>query len=187
MKNLTKNVLPGAMLALLGLAVAPFSTASAESAAKIDAAVADAIADLRATKPEANELIAASRGVLVIPDVKKLAFLVGGEWGTGSLLVNGRTAGYFKMQIGSAGVQAGYQESDFVFVFLTQEAVDKFLSEDTFEFGLGGGLTVVEFAPGFDVNTLKAEAEVVGFNIGKEGLALGWSARGARFSRTNPN
>lgn len=187
MNKLTRTFLSGATLALLTLAVAPLSTASAESAAKIDAAVAETVAELRATKEDAKELIAASKGMLVIPDVKKLAFVVGGEWGTGAFLVDGRTVGYYKMNIGSAGFQAGYQESDFVFLFLTQDAVDKFLTKDSFEFGVGGGLTIVEFAPGFDANTLKGEAEVVGFNIGKEGLSFGWSARGASFSRTKPH
>ncbi len=184
MNKLTGTVRQAAALILLALAISPFSTASAESAAKIDAAVADTLTALRETKGDADGLLAISKGVLVIPDVKKLAFVVGGEWGTGAFQVDGKTVAYYKMKIGSAGLQAGYQESDFVFLFLTQDAVDKFLAKDSFEFGVGGGLTVVEFAPGFDVNTLKGEAEVVGFNIAKEGLALGWSARGASFSRT---
>jgi lipid-binding SYLF domain-containing protein len=180
------NFHPGAVLVLLALALAPVSLASADSAAQIDAAVEDTIADLRASKDNVDELLATAKGVLVIPNVRKLAFMVGGEWGTGAFLVNDKTVGYYKMNIGSAGLQAGYHESDFVFIFLTQDAVDKFLQKDSFEFGVGGGLAVVEFAPGFDLNTLKGEAEVVGFNIGKEGLSLGWSARGASFKRADP-
>lgn len=177
---------PGALLSVLVLALGPLSLANAESAAKIDAAVAETLAEFRATKEQADEFLAASRGVLVIPDVKRVAFIVGGEWGTGAFLVDGKTVGYYKMNIGSAGFQAGYQESDFVFIFLTQSGVDAFLAEDNWEFGVGGGLTVVEFAPGFDLNTLKGEADVVGFNVGKEGLAFGWSAKGAKFSQTHP-
>jgi lipid-binding SYLF domain-containing protein len=64
--------------------------------------------------------------VLVIPDVKKVGFIIAGQWGTGALQVGGRTVDYCTMTAGSAGFQAGYQEADFVFVFFTQDAVAGF-------------------------------------------------------------
>ena len=159
----------------------------AATAGEIDAQVATAMADFRKEIPGADEYLKAAKGVLVIPDVKKVGFVVAAQWGEGALQVGGKNAGYYKMEAGSAGFQAGYQKASFVFIFFTADALDKFRHGDGVTFGAEAGFTVVEAGRGVSADTLKNQDAVAGFAFGKEGLMAGWSAKGTKFTRIQPD
>jgi lipid-binding SYLF domain-containing protein len=73
-----------------------------------------------------------ARCVLVIPSLKKAAFIVGGEYGSGvmSCRTTGWTAPVF-MQLakGSWGFQIGAEEVDLVLLVMNQRGVDKLLQD----------------------------------------------------------
>jgi SH3 domain-containing YSC84-like protein 1 len=73
-----------------------------------------------------------ARCVLVIPSLKKAAFIVGGEYGSGvmSCRTKGWTAPVF-MQLakGSWGFQIGAEEVDLVLLVMNQRGVDKLLQD----------------------------------------------------------
>ena len=160
--------------------------ARAESAAEINAKVATALAEFRKEVKVADEYLKAARGVLVIPDVKKVGLVVAAQWGTGALQIGGKNVDYYKMEAGSAGFQAGYQKADFVFIFFTDDAVKKFRDSQRWTVGAEAGLTFVEVSTGVAVDTLKNQNAVAGFAFGKEGLMAGWSAKGTKFTRIKP-
>jgi len=166
-------------------------TASAQlhaaTAAEIDAKVADALAQFRKEVPGAQGYLDDARAVLVIPDVKKVGFVIAGQWGTGALQVHGKTVDYYTMTAGSAGFQAGYQEADFVFIFFTQDSLDKFREGAGWTVGGEAGLTLVEAGAGVSADTLKGQNAVAGFAFGREGLMAGWSAKGTKFERVKPD
>jgi lipid-binding SYLF domain-containing protein len=70
--------------------------------------------------------------VVVIPSMKKAAFIIGGEWGTG--VMSCRTAKgwsapvFMSLAKGSAGFQIGGQETDLVLVVMNRGGVEKLLS-----------------------------------------------------------
>jgi len=70
--------------------------------------------------------------VVVIPSMKKAAFIVGGEWGTG--VMSCRTSSswtapvFMSLAKGSAGFQIGGQETDLVLLVMNREGVEKLLS-----------------------------------------------------------
>lgn len=70
--------------------------------------------------------------VVVIPSMKKAAFIVGGEWGSGVMSCragNHWTAPVFmSLAKGSAGFQIGGQETDLVLVVMNRSGVEKLLS-----------------------------------------------------------
>jgi len=70
--------------------------------------------------------------VVVIPSMKKAAFIVGGEWGSGVMSCrtsSGWTAPVFmSLAKGSAGFQIGGQETDLVLVVMNRTGVEKLLS-----------------------------------------------------------
>lgn len=169
------------------IAASPANTVLAASAPEIDAKVATALAEFRKEVAGANEYLKEAKGVLVIPDVKKIGFVVAAQWGTGALRVGGRNVAYYKMDAGSAGFQAGYQKADFVFIFFTQDAVDKFRQSEGWTVGAEAGLTFVEVGTGVSADTLKNQNAVAGFAFGKEGLMAGWSAKGTKFTRVEPD
>jgi len=182
-----KNPVVGLLLACFSLALLAPAGARAATAAEIDAKVATALAAFRKDVKGADEYLKEARGVLVIPDVKKVGFLVAAQWGTGALQVGGRNIGYYRMDAGSAGFQAGYQKADYVFIFFTDEALNKFRNSDGWTVGAEAGITLVEVGTGLAADTLKNTTAVAGFAFGREGLMGGWSAKGTKFSPVEPD
>jgi lipid-binding SYLF domain-containing protein len=70
--------------------------------------------------------------VIVIPDMKKAAFIVGGEYGKGVMscrTANGWTSPVFmELEKGSWGFQAGAQEIDLVLLVMNRDAATKMLN-----------------------------------------------------------
>jgi lipid-binding SYLF domain-containing protein len=165
--------------------------ANADSGPEIEAKVNATLSRFRADVKGADEFLAAAKGVLIVPDVRKVGFVVAGQWGAGALRaggknVEGKSIAYYKMEAGSAGLQAGYEEGDFVFLFLTDEALAKFRAGDGWTIGTDAEVTVVDKAAGLSADTLKTSKPVMAFAIGEKGLMAGWSGRGTKFTRFTP-
>jgi lipid-binding SYLF domain-containing protein len=177
----------GLLTGCLALAFYPTASVQAAPAAEINAEVSAALAEFRKDVKGAEEYLRVAKGVLVIPNVKKVGFVVAAQWGTGALQVGGRNVGYYRMEAGSAGFQAGYQKANYVFVFFTDEAVNKFRQSEGWTVGAEAGLTFVEAGTGASADTLKGQGDVAGFAFGREGLMAGWSAKGSKFTRVEPD
>ena len=180
--GLTKFVRFASLLLVLAAA----GTAQAATTREINASTDAAIADFRKSVKGADEYLAASKGVLVIPEVKKVGLVVGGQWGEGALRINGKTAAYYKMTAASVGFQAGYQKANYLFIFLTEEALNTFRAGKGWDAGIDAGVTVVDESVGASIDTLKAKSSVVAFIFGKEGLMGGYSLKGQKLTRFTP-
>ena len=175
-----------ALAACMLLAAPLAGRASADDRVEIDAKADAALRRLHKQVKGADELLGAAKGVLVVPEVKKAGFVVAGQWGKGALRVGGKTVDYYRMEAGSAGFQAGYQEADFVFLFLTDAALAKFRAGKGWTVGAEAGVTVIDKAAAVSADTLRNSKPVVAFVFGKEGLMAGWSAEGTKFTRFEP-
>ncbi len=174
----------GLLVLGLGLVVSAPSTASADpTTGEIDQRVDAALARFKEQVHGSEAYLDDAKGILVIPAAKKAAFIVGGQEGKGALRRGGQTAGYYQMTSGSIGFQAGYQEADFVFVFFTDDAVDRFLKAGELTFGMDFDATLVDQNVGLTVDSLKARGPVAVFGVGKKGLMLDWSLKGTKFTR----
>jgi len=173
-------------LLLVFFAIMAINLAHAETAALIDANVEKAMTAFRASVKDADEFLAAGKGALVIPQVKKAGLIVGAQWGEGALQINGKPAAYYKMKAGSVGFQAGYQEAHYLFIFLTQESLDKFRRSKGWDAGVEGGVTLMSDSIGFSADTLKGKAAVIAFIYGKEGLMAGGSLKGQKLTKFTP-
>jgi len=175
-------------LLALGLLLLPVGPAQAKSAKEIDAGVAAALQTFDKEVKGAQDYLQGAKGVLVMANVKKAGFVVGAQWGEGALQIGGETVEYYKMNAGSVGFQAGYQDANFVFLFLTQESLDGFRASGGWSAGMEAGITVVDAStPALSLDTLRSKASVVAFAIGKQGLMAGWSAKGTKFSKLPVN
>ncbi len=129
----------GAALATAGFGLAGCTTTSPSSSASpsanaskrdtINAGVDSTLSRLYANVAGSRELVDKARGVLVFPSVISAGFWIGGQYGEGALRVAGRTAGYYSTVAGSFGLQIGAQSKALVFLFMTQDALDKFLQQ----------------------------------------------------------
>ncbi len=166
------------------LLLLPLTTARADSGREIDTSVDNALQLFRKDVKGADEYLKGAKGVLVLTDVKKVGLVIGAQWGQGALRAGSKTLEYYKMQVGSVGLQAGYQDANFVFLFLTQDALDSFRASEGWGAGLETGITIVDAStPTVSLDTMRGKAAVVGFVFGKQGLLAGWSAKGMKFSK----
>ena len=108
----------------------------------IESGADEALARLYRNAPESKALAARANGVLVFPRLYSGGFVVGGEYGDGVLRIHGRDAGFYRMIGGSIGWQAGAQSQAVIFMFLTQEALDRFRNSNGWTAGVDATVSV---------------------------------------------
>ncbi|WP_460909296.1 BPSL1445 family SYLF domain-containing lipoprotein [Paraburkholderia jirisanensis] len=181
-----------AALAFGGLSLAGCTTTknSGESAAtdmskrqSIDASVDGTMSRLYTTVNGSRELVSKARGVLVFPSVLQVGFVIGGQYGEGSLRVGGSTVGYYSTVSGSFGLQAGAQSKAIIFLFMTQDALDKFRSADGWSAGADASVALVKMGANGVVDTTTATAPVEVFVLTNAGLMADVSLAGTKVSR----
>jgi len=182
-----------AALALGGLALAGCTTTSNSGAQKtagdsderrsIDADVDATIQRLYATVKGSRELVGKSRGVLVFPSVIQAGFVVGAQYGKGALRVGGGTVGYYSTSSASFGLQAGAQSKALIFLFMTQDSLDKFRNSDGWSAGADASVALVKMGANGTVDTTTATAPVEVFVLTNAGLMANLSLEGTKVSR----
>jgi lipid-binding SYLF domain-containing protein len=119
---------------------------------KINAAEAVLTASVKAPdKGIPKDLLEKAECVGVFPDVKKGAFIVGGQGGKGIFTCrkgNGMSGpAFFNIGGPSIGWQAGFEEADLVLLVMNKEGVDKLLQDN---FSIGGEATAAAGPVGRD-------------------------------------
>jgi lipid-binding SYLF domain-containing protein len=174
----------------LALAGCTTTKSSGESAAtdmskrqSIDASVDGTMSRLYTTVQGSRELVAKARGILVFPSVLQVGFVVGGQYGEGSLRVGGSTVGYYSTISGSFGLQAGAQSKAIIFLFMTQDSLDKFRSSDGWSVGADASVALVKMGANGAVDTTTATAPVEVFILTNAGLMADVSLAGTKVSK----
>jgi lipid-binding SYLF domain-containing protein len=149
----------------------------------INASVDETISRLYTTVPGSRELVGKARGVLVFPSVVQAGFIVGGQYGEGALRVGGSTVGYYSTVSASVGLQAGAQSKAIVFLFMTQDALDKFRNSEGWSVGGDASVAIVKMGANGVVDTTTATAPVEVFVLTNAGLMGDLSLAGTKVSR----
>jgi len=149
----------------------------------IDSSVDGTMSRLFQTVPGSRELVSKARGVLVFPSVLQAGFIVGGQYGEGSLKVGGGTVGYYSTVSGSFGLQAGAQSKAIIFLFMTQDALDKFRNTDGWSAGGDASVALVKMGANGAIDTTTATAPVEVFVLTNAGLMGDISINGTKVSR----
>ena len=155
----------------------------AKTAREIDVAVDVSIERFHKQVIGAKQLIEASKGILVMPNVFKGAFLIGGEYGEGALRIDGKTVDYYNTASGSIGIQIGGQKKDIILLFMTDEALKQFRDSKGWEAGLDGNVAFIKYGAGVREDTTTTKEPIVGFVIDAKGLIADFSFKGAKFSK----
>ena len=184
--------MPTRRMIIATLAAWPVTTtiARAEERDVIDARVNLALGRMWSQLPETRKLSSRAIAMLVMPDVLKGGLIVGGAYGEGALLMNDETLGYEAPAIGyysvaaaSIGLQAGIQTTSHVLFFMTDEAVAKFRRSDGWEIGVDAEVTFPDKGLTAQINSTLLNKPVIGVVFGQDGLLLGASLEGAKYSR----
>jgi lipid-binding SYLF domain-containing protein len=183
-----------AALAYGGLLLTGCTTtkSSGESAAtdmskrqSIDASVDGTMAKLYTTVPGSRELVSKARGILVFPSVLQVGFVIGGQYGEGSLRVGGSTVGYYSTISGSFGLQAGAQSKAIIFLFMTQDALDKFRNSNGWSAGADASVALIKIGANGAIDTSTATAPVDAIVMTNSGLMADVSLAGTKVSKLN--
>jgi lipid-binding SYLF domain-containing protein len=178
-----------ALAALLVLpAFAQFSSAPlAPKASVIDQEVSAALSSLYANNQTASALGARAKAILVFPNIRKGAFLVGAQYGFGSLLEGGTTVGYYRTAAASYGFQAGVKQFGYALFFMTNSAVSYLNTSGGWAIGTGPSLVVVDQGVARSLTTTNLRSDVYAFVFNQEGLMGGIGVEGSKVTRITPN
>ena len=155
----------------------------AKTAKEIDASVDVAIERFYQQVKGAKEFARSSKGMLVMPNVIKGAFIIGGEYGQGALRIGGKSVDYYNTISGSIGFQIGGQAKDIILLFMTDEALKQFRASKGWEAGVDGNVALITIGAGERADTTTAKDPIVGFVFDAKGLMADISLKGAKFTR----
>ncbi len=160
--------------------------ANAKTKGEIDASVTASMARFKMDIKGGTEYLKGAKGVLVMPNITKAGFIVGGQYGQGALQINGETVQYYSLTSGSLGYQIGAQQYDMVILFMTDEALDKFRKSEGWEAGVDAEATLIKAGASLSVETLRSQHPIAGFVFDQKGLMAGVSIKGAKFTPIHP-
>jgi len=171
-----------AVMALSGCVTNSSPGFEAGPSPRMEEGVATTMTALYDSAPGSRELAAKARGILVFPRVLDGGVIVGGEYGKGSLSVDGQTVGSYKVTSVSLGVQAGLQSQSLVLMFMTQEALDRFTSKSNWTAGSDASVALGRVGANGRLETLDDKG-VIAFALTNAGLMAGAKVDGTRISK----
>ena len=180
-QNVKKIVLVGILATVIG--ILPAYSLYAATAKEIDVGVDAALALFSKEVKGSQSYLDAAKGILVIPRLTQAGLIIGGEYGEGALRIGGKTVDYYSLAAATLGLQAGVQEKDIILVFLDEETLKKFRSDDGWQAGVDGTVVAVNMAAEGSVDSTKMNQPIVGFVVGQRGLMAGASFEGTKFTK----
>ncbi len=179
-RNLATMVFITAALIFFG------SVAGAKTKGELDASVTAAMNRFKKDIKGGTEYLKAAKGALVMPNITKAGFIIGGQYGQGALQIDGKNVAYYSLASGSLGYQIGAEQYDMVILFMTDEALNKFRKSQGWEAGVDAEVTLIKAGAELSVETLRSQHPVAGFVFDQKGLMAGVSIKGAKFTPINP-
>jgi lipid-binding SYLF domain-containing protein len=148
--------------------------------AGIDEQIDATLRRLDSQVPGAREMGATAKGLLVFPAVVGGSFVVGAQYGRGSLRANDSARRYYSIAVGSVGWQVGAQSKAVVYMFTTTDALDKFRDSKGWTAGVDATVAVANIGANGSVDTSSMHAPVVAFVLANAGLEVGASVQGMK-------
>jgi lipid-binding SYLF domain-containing protein len=142
---------------------------------------------LYSSSPTAKVLGAQATAMLVFPSVKKAGFIVGGQYGEGTLFKGGKAVAYYSTAGLSYGLQAGAQEFGYAMFFMNENALAQLDKADGFEVGVGPSVVVVDQGMAKNLTTTTAKDDIYAFVFGQRGLMAGIGLQGNKITRVSAN
>ena len=172
------------VLFTLALSTTAFSQTSRERNAKKSRAAAAqsdkaarVFSQIMATREKSipHDLLDRSEAVAVFPGVIKAGFIVGGRGGSGVIsrrVANGWSApAFFDLAGGSIGLQIGASSTDFILLFMNENAVDSLLG-DKFEIGGEGSVAAGPVGRSASASTdVKLNAQILSYSRSRGAFA----------------
>ncbi len=173
----------GSLLAAAAFAQLP---SLAPKASEIDRDVTAALRDLYSHNETAKALGAKAKAVLVFPDIKKAAFLVGAQYGFGALRSGDKTVGYYRTGAASYGFQAGVKKFGYALFFMTDAALAYLDKSGGWAIGTGPSVVVVDQGVARSLTTTNLRSDVYAVVFDQKGLMAGIGIEGSKITKITP-
>jgi lipid-binding SYLF domain-containing protein len=157
--------------------------ANAASAAEIDRDARKALENLYAKFPSAKAMGEKAIGILVFPGIVKGGFIVGGQYGEGALIKDGKTVGYYNTVAASYGLQAGLQKFGYALFFMTDSALKWIDKSDGWEIGVGPSIVVMDAGAAASMTSTTLQSDIYAFFFDQKGLMAGLGLQGTKITR----
>ena len=156
---------------------------TAESRHAVDASYQETLERLYASNAGTRELVAKARGVLVFPRVISAGLVIGGAYGEGQLREHGRIDGYYRTTTGSVGWQIGAQSRALVFLFMTDDALNKFKAGNGWSGGVDASVALLTVGANGAIDANAARAPTLAFVMTNAGIMAGATLEGTKVTR----
>ena len=161
------------------------NSAAAASAAEIDRDSQSALQKLYAKSAKAKELGEKAVAILVFPGIYKAGFIVGGQYGEGELIRNGKVIGYYNTVSGSYGLQAGAQKYGYALFFMTEKMLAYLDKSGGWELGTAPNIVVVDKGAATGLSTTASQSDAYAFFFDLKGLMGGLGLQGTKVTKIN--
>jgi lipid-binding SYLF domain-containing protein len=178
---------PIALAALLVVAASAQVGPLAPTASEIDRNVSAALSNLYSHNDAAKALGAQAKAVLVFPDIRKGAFVIGAQYGYGALRERAKTVGYYRTAAASYGFQAGVKRFGYALFFMTNSALAYLDQSGGWAIGTGPSLVVVDQGVARSLTTTSLRSDVYAFVFDQTGLMAGIGIEGSKITKVTLN
>ena len=172
---------------LMLVAAASAQPLLAPNAAEIDRNVTAALTQLYAENEAAKVLGAKAKAILVFPEIRKGAFIVGAQYGYGALRKGTETVGYYRTGAASYGFQAGVKKFGYALFFMTDSALAYLDKSGGWAIGTGPSVVVVDQGVARSLTTTSMRADVYAFVFSQKGLMGGIGLEGSKITQITPS
>ena len=160
-------------------------SAGAYDSKEINRNVKSALRQLFAESASAKALGKKAKGILVFPKIVKGGFVVGGQYGEGALLKEGKTDGYYNTVQFSYGFQAGLKKYGYALFFMNKSALKWLKKSDGWELGVGPTIVVIDTGKTGAGTTTTLQSDIYAFFFNQKGLMGGLSLEGTKITKMN--
>lgn len=182
MKHLMLTGSLSLLLVLTALGFLP-GESHAASASELERDGRTALADLDRHTPAARSLSKRAKGIIVFPSIVKAGLLVGGQYGEGVLLKDGKVAGFYSTAGASYGLQAGAQKFGYALFFMNDAALRYLTRSEGFEIGMGPSVVVMDEGTAKQASTTTLTQDVYAFIFQQSGLMAGLGLQGNKLTK----
>jgi lipid-binding SYLF domain-containing protein len=175
-----------AMMAVFGLTilgVVASAGAFSHTKAQLDASSDGALRRFYALNPANRPLAERAAGILVFSHVSKGGAGIAGEFGEGVLRVNGVTSNYYSVGSASVGLTLGFAKHSEIIMFMTHDALDRFMGSDGWSVGADTAVALVSQGAGGQYDSTTIGKPILGFVFGEKGLLGDLSFEGTKITK----
>jgi len=169
-----------ALISFLFISFILVSPNSAASKTEIDAKVEEALSAFYKHTSAGEKLAKKAAGILVFPKVIKAGIGIGGEYGEGALLINGKARDYYNIASASIGFQLGAQVKTEIILFMNKEVLKSFRNSSGWEAGVDGSVAIATLGAGGEIDNKTAQESIIGFIFSNKGLMFNLTLEGSK-------